>query len=206
MTNPWLTVPLDDYETHMSAENVRQAQMLAKLMGSLADQKRASSVALLGAAGGNGFAALDPVLVSRAVAVDINPDYLESCERRHAVSFASFEAVCADIATTGPTFAPVEFAFAGLIAEYVGASALASYASQAVVSGGHLAVVLQRPGMATVSPTGIKSIFNVECIFHFIEPATMCQELESVGFKVSSTEQLISGGGKAFALLVAQKG
>ena len=52
MPNPWLTIPLADYEAHMALAEVAQAQFLARTLGALIDARpQARSVAVLGCAG-----------------------------------------------------------------------------------------------------------------------------------------------------------
>jgi hypothetical protein len=53
--NPWLTIPLADYEAHMALPQVGQAQLLADLFAAELRERSPSSVAVLGCAGGNGF-------------------------------------------------------------------------------------------------------------------------------------------------------
>ena len=53
--NPWLTLPLDDYEGHMGSADVNQLAPLADLFGEALAHLRPRSVAVLGVAGGNGL-------------------------------------------------------------------------------------------------------------------------------------------------------
>ena len=53
--NPWLTIPLADYEAHMALPQVGQARLLADLFAAELRVGSPSSVAVLGCAGGNGF-------------------------------------------------------------------------------------------------------------------------------------------------------
>lgn len=55
MKNPWLAIPLADYEGHMALPAVGQARMLADLFESLLREFLPQSVAIIGCAGGNGF-------------------------------------------------------------------------------------------------------------------------------------------------------
>ena len=53
MANPWLSIPLADYEGHMNAPQVHQLEALSDLFAEALTQRRPESVALLGIAGGN---------------------------------------------------------------------------------------------------------------------------------------------------------
>ena len=85
--NPWLAIPLDDYEQHMALPDIAQAQMLAEQLQQLVASYRPQSVTLLGAAGGNGLSSVDASVVRRVVAVDLNPGYVEACSQRFAGKF-----------------------------------------------------------------------------------------------------------------------
>lgn len=52
--NPWRYIPLDTYERHMGSEEVMQQQALNRIMGEQLGCG-AATVAILGAAGGNGL-------------------------------------------------------------------------------------------------------------------------------------------------------
>ena len=69
--NPWLTIPLADYEAHMALPQVGQAQLLADLFAAELHARSPSSVAVLGCAGGNGFERAPSTL--RVVGVDVAP-------------------------------------------------------------------------------------------------------------------------------------
>ena len=59
MSNPWLSIPLEDYEGHMGSEGVRQLRALAELFKCALDLCLPESVAVLGVAGGNGLEQID---------------------------------------------------------------------------------------------------------------------------------------------------
>jgi hypothetical protein len=67
--NPWLEIPLEDYEGHMALPAVAQAPYLAGVLGAWARSQGSRSVAVLGCAGGNGFDALPHGQVRRDVSV-----------------------------------------------------------------------------------------------------------------------------------------
>ena len=54
MSSPWLTLPLANYEGHMSASNVGQADLLADVFANVLEEFHPASVAVIGCAGGNG--------------------------------------------------------------------------------------------------------------------------------------------------------
>ncbi|HEX8756854.1 MAG TPA: class I SAM-dependent methyltransferase [Steroidobacteraceae bacterium] len=96
--NPWLTIPIEDYEAHMALPGIGQAQMLAEELARAASQISARSVAVVGCSGGNGLATL-PASVRRIVAIDINPAYVEALRGRFDGCSAALELFVADIQT-----------------------------------------------------------------------------------------------------------
>src|SRR6186713_702946 len=69
-TNPWLEIPLADYEAHMELPQVAQAELLAEQLAAAVRARSPDSVAVLGCAGGNGLDRLPAAL--RVVGVDVN--------------------------------------------------------------------------------------------------------------------------------------
>ena len=65
MTNPWLSVPLADYEAHMRSPAVQQLDALSDLFAEALAFCNPASVAILGIAGGNGLERIDPIVVQR---------------------------------------------------------------------------------------------------------------------------------------------
>jgi hypothetical protein len=59
MLNPWLDVPLADYEGHMSVPELQQLGALSDLFADALAFGRSTSVAILGVAGGNGLDRID---------------------------------------------------------------------------------------------------------------------------------------------------
>jgi hypothetical protein len=76
MSNPWLGIPLGDYEGHMGSAEVGQLPVLAELFKCALDHCRPKSVAVLGVAGGNGLEQIDCSITKRIVGVDINRQYI----------------------------------------------------------------------------------------------------------------------------------
>jgi hypothetical protein len=50
-TSPWLDIPLDDYEGHMSLPTVGQAAMIADLLGRAIMRWSPARIAVIGCAG-----------------------------------------------------------------------------------------------------------------------------------------------------------
>jgi len=82
MTNPWLSIAVDDYVGHMASPAVGQHQVLNRLFGAMLRNVRPRTVLVLGCSTGNGFEHVDPAVTCRVVGVDINPEYLQRLAER----------------------------------------------------------------------------------------------------------------------------
>ena len=58
-SNPWLDIPLEDYERHMSHELVGQSTLLNSLTKKYLENIKPESAIFLGIAGGNGLEHID---------------------------------------------------------------------------------------------------------------------------------------------------
>ena len=102
MSNPWLSIPLEDYERHMGSPGVQQLTALAELFKRALDDCLPQSVAVLGVAGGNGLEQIDCAATKRVVAVDINQRYLDEVERRFGADrLAGLELHCQNLVEPG---------------------------------------------------------------------------------------------------------
>ena len=198
--SPWLEIPLDDYEKHMSLESVGQATMLADRFAALVLRLRPASVALFGCAGGNGLDRLEPGQVDRVVAVDINPRYIDASAKRYAGRFAEFETMCADVQSPNLRFEPVDLSYAGLLFEYVELSSAMATLKSNCRDGGTLATVLQLPGESLVSPSPYRSLDRLAPAMKLIAPAKLAAAAAAVGFAADASEIIRLSSGKSFCL------
>ena len=83
MSNPWLAVPLAEYEQHMDSPEVQQLDALSDLFAQAIEHCRPQSVAVLGIAGGNGIDRINPAMTRRVIGLDLNPQYLETVRQRY---------------------------------------------------------------------------------------------------------------------------
>jgi ubiquinone/menaquinone biosynthesis C-methylase UbiE len=202
--NPWLDIPLSDYEGHMALPEVGQSQMLSDQLAELLAAHRPRSVALIGCAGGNGFERIDPDLTLRVVGVDINADYLAAARHRFDGVFQSLLLLCADAQSDELAFEPVDLVFGGLIFEYADARAVLRNLIARIHGGGVLAAVLQLPAMArtNVTPTTFSSLERLADIMRLLPPEELIGEARDAGLTLSSTLKLELPTGKSFQSLV----
>jgi hypothetical protein len=204
MTNPWLSIPLGDYEGHMNHPSVQQLRALSELFKHVVEHARPKSAAVLGVAGGNGLEHLDAAAVGRIVAIDINMQYLEHTRQRfdRFAQSAALELHCADLTIDRIRLAPVDLVHAALIFEHAGTDHALENAVSLVGPHGRLSVVLQLPSaeQAPVAPTSFESIQALRDHFAFVDRGTLTESLEARGFvpETELTKQL--PGNKAFWL------
>jgi ribosomal protein S18 acetylase RimI-like enzyme len=198
--NPWLRIPLGDYEGHMSLPSVEQSQLLAATLHRVITRFQPSSLAIFGAAGGNGLERVDSSIVRRVLAVDLNPDYLRVCTSRHAASFAEFQPVLHDLSQGPPAIVPVECIFAGLVLEYLRVDVFCSYLPSLLTDGGIFATVLQLPSddLPEVSVTPLPSLTQLQAAFKFVSPTHLHDSLTARGFARVAEELVALHAGKAF--------
>ena len=141
--NPWLALPLERYERHM--QDVLQLDALSELFGAALEWCRPRSVAILGVAGGNGLERIDSAVTTRIVGVDINPSYVAQVRERYR-NLPGLELHPIDLSTETAAFSPVQLTHAALIFEHAGVERCLDNALRMTAAGGHLSVVLQKPG------------------------------------------------------------
>lgn len=207
MDNPWLELPLQDYESHMSQPAVGQAQLLSSLFGQSIDRFQPRSVALVGCAGGNGIEQLASRPIERLVALDINPAYLAVVNDRWKTALGGLETVCADLGTKMPALKPVDLAFAGLILEYVPLERALANLADLVHPSGVLVTVVQLPGTGhqKVSPSPYTSLQSLATVMNFVERSALLDTAARVGLEPIHEACHVASGGKEFLEFSFQK-
>ena len=203
MRNPWLDIPLTDYEGHMGAPGVAQAPMLCDQLEAAVQQHAQRSVAVIGCAGGNGFEKLRGATVNRVVGIDINPAYVEAARRRFAAHIPELELYVADIQKTLQQIAPVELVFAALILEYVELAPAMKTFRTLCETGGNLVIILQAPSpdLTEISPSSFKNIQLLAPIIRIRDVADVQAGAIAAGFSPYSCNTLTLLSGKSFVVL-----
>jgi trans-aconitate methyltransferase len=202
MCNPWLSIPLADYEGHMALPAVAQAQMLAAELKIAVSRQVPASCAIIGCAGGNGFDKLANAGVARIVGIDLNPLYVTAARARHA-SLAGLELHVANIEQPLRDCAPVELLYAALVFEYVDVTAALATLRALCVRGGTLVVVLQSPAatQTAVTPTVYASLQTLAGTMSLRDPAAFTALAASAGFVPSHQSSRTLPSGKRFEVL-----
>jgi SAM-dependent methyltransferase len=202
MQNPWLNIPLADYEAHMASPSIVQAQMLAAQFELALKKYAPKSVAVFGCAGGNGLERIDPCMAPRVVAIDINPDYIEKAHERFAARFRQFEPLVADVQSPALVFKPVDMIYAALIFEYVDSTSLFSNARRLLNPQGVLVSIVQLPGepAAAISPSPYASLMSLVPLLRLISPDALHRAAADCGFESLASTPIHSASGKPFQL------
>ena len=204
MKNPWLRIPLEDYEGHMAMPAIGQATMLADQFDKLLRSYAPKSVAVIGCAGGNGFEKAVEALVSRVVGIDINPNYIADAKERYAPQIDGLQLYCANIEEALPDIDPVEMVYAALVFEYVHVPRALGNLRRLCSPNGILAVLLQLPKEETeaISPSPFESLRALNSIMQLVPPERLCIAAGALGFCLLSKDLIVIESAKQFCLLV----
>jgi len=199
MSNPWLSVPLADYEGHMKSAEVQQLSALADLFADAIALCRPASIAILGIAGGNGLDRIDGDITTRVIGLDVNPLYLDTVRRRYS-RMQGLELHCLDLAEQAVHLEPVQLVHAALVFEHAGVGRCLESAMSLVAPGGTLSAVLQLPSETTpsVGAGGFPSMQNLGPHFSLVNPIGFREALEAGGFQLVRQSRRPVPGGKAF--------
>jgi cyclopropane fatty-acyl-phospholipid synthase-like methyltransferase len=203
MENPWLSIPLAEYEGHMALPEIGQAEMLAGELEFAVRQYSPKSVAVIGCAGGNGLDRLVESGIERIVGIDINPAYVKTVRRRFRSRIPGLELHVADIQSMLPQIAPVDLIFAALILEYVDVPMTMRSFQKLCAPDGALVVILQAasPNVEKTSPSPYKSIQLLAPAMRLLEQGDVQERATAAGFSLASSRIVSLRSGKDFMVL-----
>ena len=202
MHNPWLDIPLGDYEAHMALPNVGQARLIADQLAILVRSHSPLSVAIIGCAGGNGFDCVVGTTVNRVVGLDVNPQYIEQTRWRYDGRIPGLELYVADIQASDSLFDPVDLIYVALVLEYVDLARTMSVLRRHCKPDGVLAVLSQLPHdtVAHVSPSPYASLQLLAPKMRLVSHEELQRQAALAGFAPESSRMTVSGGGKRFRI------
>jgi len=201
MKNPWLAIPLTDYEQHMALPYVGQSELMSDAVAEALRQYRPSSMAIVGCAGGNGLERVIGAGVQRVIGIDINESYVQCAQQRFGDRIPGLNLIVGDIEATEFDFEPVDLVFAGLLFEYVDTHRALKNIRSMLLPGGVLKAVLQLPSQAaSVTPSPYRSLELLSPILRLIPPERFASHAEKSGFSVLSRQIVVANGGKQFAV------
>jgi 2-polyprenyl-3-methyl-5-hydroxy-6-metoxy-1,4-benzoquinol methylase len=197
-TNPWLDIPLEDYERQMAHYLVGQSTLLNDLTKKYLDEIKPDIAIFLGVAGGNGLEHIDNNITRAVYGIDINPEYLNTASKRYQPSIASLKLLNLDIVQHSETICRADFVWAALVLEYTGVDKVLEFSTNNMRKGGHLVVSIQsNNNKQTVSPTGIESVKKAREIFSIVNPETLLSEAAEKEYRLMGKEENTLTNGKS---------
>lgn len=120
MDNPWKSIKLSDYESHMKLDTVMQLQTLNRMMKIQLNSYPVQSVTILGIAGGNGLEHINPNKYSVVYGVDVNQKYLQEVQIRYENLDGLLKCLCLDLIMETSKLPVSDLIIANLLIEYIG--------------------------------------------------------------------------------------
>lgn len=188
MDNPWKAIDLNDYESHMSLDNVYQLQTMNKMMAQQFSSCDAESVMILGVAGGNGLEHIDKKKFRHVYGVDINQNYLDKCRKRYSELDDIFEPVCADLSDKNLKLPHADLLIANLLIEYIGYECFKDVIKK--VAPMYVSCIIQiNTELSFVSDSPYLHVFDrLDEVHHLIEKNTLIDSMQEIGY----TKKLIN--------------
>jgi hypothetical protein len=185
VSNPWLNIPLTDYEGHMRSDEVQQLDALSELFAAALTRYQPTSVAVLGVAGGNGLDRIDSNVTKRVVGLDLNCRYLDEARKRYGET-CHLSLFCVDLAEELVDLEPVNLVHAALIFEHAGIDRCLENAVSLVQDAGALCAVLQLPSPAEqeIGPSTFSSMLSLRGNFALVDRISFQSKLASLGFQL----------------------
>jgi hypothetical protein len=196
--NPWLHIPLEDYERHMSHHLVAQSTLLNALTKKYLDEIKPETVIFLGIAGGNGLEHIDNKITQSVYGIDINQDYLDTAYKRYKHRIPSLQLLNLDITQHSESIYKTVFIWAALILEYTGIDNALAFCINNIRKAGDLVISIQsNNNIPSVSQTGIESIKKAGEIFSIVDPEELLSKAGEAGYKLIRKEENMLPNGKS---------
>jgi len=203
--NPWVNVSYEDYNQHMKAPLVFQAQILGKIFGNHLQETKPETVLVLGCACGNGFEYIDDSVTKVVTGIDINQKFLSKCKEEFNNEEYVLNLVCCDFEKDDSAIESVDFISCALFLEYVDIKGTLIKIKSVMNPGSKLNIVIQKNNINKfVSETGIKSLESLASIAKEISEKELNSILERTGFVVENRETYELPNGKEFVSYCCQ--
>lgn len=196
MNNPWEEIDLNDYESHMSLENVYQLQALNQMMEEQFLACKADSVMILGIAGGNGLEHINKEQFKVVYGVDINKKYLNECQKRYPVLENVFKPICADLSDENLQLPHSDLLIANLLIEYIGYECFQKVLTK--VNPEYISCIIQiNTETSFISDSPYLHVFDgLDEVHHQIEEKTVTETMNNIGYAQKSISENVLPNGK----------
>jgi len=206
-SNPWLKIPAEDYEKHMSSENVGQLQALNAITKKKLEYLCPISLAIVGCATGNGFEYVNNQVTKLVYGIDINEQYLDVARERYANKIDDFRLLQADLNTDEVEVTDIDLTIAALVFEYLDLSVTIPKIKKIMACDGTLIVILQHTLKSDfVSDTNIESMKSLSSISKTISEFDFSAKASKYGLIKINNETYNLNEHKAFKILTFRKG
>ncbi|MFA8449082.1 MAG: class I SAM-dependent methyltransferase [Bacteroidales bacterium] len=181
MNNPWLEIPVEEYESHMLT--IGQLQIMNQLMAQAFQKYKPANVAILGCASGNGFEHLNYSELQNVYGVDINSYYLKVLKDRYQNQISKLKLLCLDIENDSLAINYIDCYFLSLILEYVSPLPLIQKIQPSLNPDGKICLIIQENTSSDfVSKTSYESLEQLSAIAKTIDKNTIIVLMENQGF------------------------
>ena len=201
--NPWVKIPLSAYESHMRQASVGQLQAVNALMAAQFALGPARTAMVLGVAGDNGLEHAAGHDFRKVYGVDVNRDYLRTCEVRYPDLNGTLECICADLADAAVVLPRAELLIANLLIEYIGCECFRRIVRQ--VCPHCISCVIQVDAEADagfVSDSPCRSVFDgLEAVHRRVDESGLVAGLHSAGYRRTGREEVPLPNGKKLVRL-----
>lgn len=183
MNNPWKEIDLNDYENHMSLENVYQLQAMNQIMKEQFYEYNIESMIILGVAGGNGLEHISKDHLKKVYGVDINQNYLDECQKRYSELEGTFNTICADLSSDNLHLPYSDLLIANLLIEYIGYECFQQVIK--LVKPQYVSCVIQiNTENSFVSESPYLHVFDrLDEIHHQMEENILINRMQEIGYK-----------------------
>ncbi len=198
--NPWLKIPIEDYEAHMSSPNVGQQQMLNLIFKELLNQFNPKKIAVVGCTSGNGFEHVDFDYIDKLLGIDINPEFINSAKEKFGDAGKKIDLVCADIQDYDFGKMKFDLIHCALIFEYISVEKVLLKSVNSLNPNGILSVVLQlaNSDKPAVSKTEYKSLESLSSLINLHTVGDFKKIAEKSGLKEIEGRTIKLKSGKEF--------
>lgn len=206
MSNPWLHISFEDYESHMSDKTIGQLQVLSSITKELLEKFKPASFAILGCTTGNGLEHIRPEITNTVHAVDINPEYLKILNDRYSGKIKNLHTYCLDIESEPLQFKNINLCHLALILEYVYPENVLKKVAACLNKNGIISIVIQNSGKsAFVTKSKFESINNLGTVPYEISAEKIIAIMKSLKFSLSEKKVYPLPNDKMFELFVFSK-
>jgi ubiquinone/menaquinone biosynthesis C-methylase UbiE len=188
--NPWTVVPAAEYEAHMGPAGADQLGVLSQLFQEAYLAAQPDRLLVVGSATGNGLEHVDPSITRRAVAVDVNLQYLGIARQRFFHLGPTLELYCNELEKFRQAAGSFDLIHAALILEYVQPDVAVRRFAEWLAPGGTCSVVLQLPGGNAPAPAN-RAMQIISKAMHLVEPAELAALFEQEGM-AKRREKIVS--------------